>query len=116
MAESIKKDLVIIGGGPAGLSAAIYAQRALLDNVVLEQEAVGGQIILTSEVDNYPGVPHTDGFSLVDAMQNQVKDLGGDIRLESVNGISKRDDGFVVGNVREHVLGKDCHRVRRRDA
>ncbi len=106
MAESIKKDLVIIGGGPAGLSAAIYAQRALLDNVVLEQEAVGGQIILTSEVDNYPGVPHTDGFSLVDAMQNQVKDLGGDIRLESVNGISKRDDGFVVVTSENTYLAK----------
>ncbi len=58
MAESIKKDLVIIGGGPAGLSAAIYAQRALLDNVVLEQEAVGGQIILTSEVDNSRRASH----------------------------------------------------------
>ena len=60
MSESIK-DLVIIGGGPAGLSASIYAAQALLDSVTLEQEAVGGQVILTSEVDNYPGIPHTDG-------------------------------------------------------
>ena len=44
------RDLVIIGGGPAGLSAAIYAPRALLDTVTLEQEAVGGPVILTSEL------------------------------------------------------------------
>lgn len=74
-------DLVIIGGGPAGLSAAIYAQRAMLDSVLLEQEAVGGQVIITSDIDNYPGVPHTDGFSLIDAMQNQAVDLGAKIML-----------------------------------
>ncbi len=48
--ETVAKDLVIIGGGPAGLTAAIYAQRALLNSVLLEQEAVGGQVILTSEI------------------------------------------------------------------
>ena len=69
-------DLVIIGGGPAGLASAIYAQRAMLDTVVLEQEAVGGQVIITSDIDNYPGVPHTDGFSLVENMQRQAEDLG----------------------------------------
>lgn len=106
MADGIKKDLVIIGGGPAGLSAAIYAQRALLDNVVLEQEAVGGQVILTSEVDNYPGVPHTDGFSLVDAMQNQVKDLGGNISLESVRSLSRSDEGFTVETSENTYLSK----------
>ena len=93
--DQIKKDLVIIGGGPAGLSAAIYAQRALLDNVVLEQEAVGGQVILTSEVDNYPGVPHTDGYSLVDAMQSQVKDLGGTIQMEELTGITSEANRFL---------------------
>ena len=68
MAEEKTYDLIIIGGGPAGLSAAIYAQRAMLDNVLLEQEAVGGQVIITSDIDNYPGVPHTDGFTLIDQM------------------------------------------------
>lgn len=81
-------DLVIIGAGPAGLSAAIYAQRALLDTLVLEQESVGGQIILTSDVDNYPGVPHTDGFSLSDAMRLQAEDLGATIRLENVTSLT----------------------------
>ncbi len=77
------RDLVIIGGGPAGLSAAIYAQRAMLDNVLLEQEAVGGQVIITSDIDNYPGVPHTDGFTLIDAMQRQAEDLGATIVMEN---------------------------------
>ena len=90
MSESIK-DLVIIGGGPAGLSASIYAARALLDSVTLEQEAVGGQVILTSEVDNYPGIPHTDGFSLTDAMKKQAQDLGATIVMDNVRGISHDD-------------------------
>lgn len=85
-------DLVIIGGGPAGLSAAIYAQRAMLDTVTLEQEAIGGQVILTSEVDNYPGVPHTDGFTLTDAMQKQAVDLGANIVMENVEAIERDEE------------------------
>ena len=56
-------DLVIIGSGPAGLSAAVYAKRACLDVVVLEKEPMGGgQMIYTQEVDNYLGLPETNGF------------------------------------------------------
>ena len=72
-------DLVIIGGGPAGLAASIYAQRAMLDSIVLEQEAVGGQVIITSDIDNYPGVANTDGFTLINNMQNQAEGLGAKI-------------------------------------
>lgn len=94
MAEDTKLDLVIVGAGPAGLSAAIYAQRAMLNTIVLEQEAVGGQVILTSEVDNYPGVPHTDGYSLVDAMKRQAEDLGATIAMENVERIERDDEGI----------------------
>ena len=58
-------DLVIIGSGPAGMSAAIYAQRAMLDFVVIEKEYMpGGQVVQTYEVDNYPGIPKTNGMDL----------------------------------------------------
>ena len=92
MSNTIHKDLVIIGGGPAGLSAAIYAQRALLDTVLVEQEAIGGQVLLTSEVDNYPGVPNTDGFSLVEAMRTQAVDLGAEIVMSDITSITRDDD------------------------
>lgn len=90
--SACSKDLVIVGGGPAGLSAAIYAQRALLNTITLEQEAIGGQVLLTSEVDNYPGVPRTDGFTLVEAMRSQAEDLGAQIVLGDVTSITKDDD------------------------
>lgn len=58
-------DLIIVGSGPAGLAAAIYAQRAKLDTVVIEKEYVsGGQVVNTYEVDNYPGLPGISGFEL----------------------------------------------------
>lgn len=80
--ETIKKDLVIVGAGPAGLTASIYATRALLDHVVLEQESVGGQVVLTNDIDNYPGLPHVSGFDLGDAMKSQAEDLGSQILSE----------------------------------
>ena len=91
MANVIRKDLVIVGGGPAGLSAGIYATRALLDTVILEKEAVGGQTILTTEIDNYPGMPHTDGFTIADTMQKQAEDLGAEVVMGNVVAL-KHDD------------------------
>ena len=70
MSDTVR-DLVIIGGGPAGLSAAIYASRSMLDVVTLEREASGGQMVLTGEIDNYPGLPGTDGYGLAEAMRAQ---------------------------------------------
>ena len=105
MSDSTVLDMVIIGGGPAGLSAAIYAKRALLDTVVLEQEALGGQVIITSEIDNYPGVPNTDGFTLTEAMRSQAADLGADIRMECVQSIERDDDELfhVTSDQQEYI-------------
>ena len=89
MADAITKDLVIVGGGPAGLSAAIYAKRALLDTVVLEKQAVGGQVITTTEVENYPGMPNTDGFTITDTLPKQATDLGAEIVMANVLSIVK---------------------------
>jgi thioredoxin reductase (NADPH) len=77
-------DLIIIGAGPAGLSAAIYASRAMLDYLVLERSFPGGQIINTYEVENYPGVKSTSGFELGSMMLEHAQSLGVTIQTETV--------------------------------
>ena len=70
-------DLVIIGGGPGGYTAALYAARAGLSTVVLEQLSAGGQMALTHQIDNYPGFPEgIDGFELAEKMQAQAERFG----------------------------------------
>jgi len=70
-------DMVIIGSGPAGLSAAIYAQRARLDTLVVEKDmASGGQVLTTYEVDNYPGLPGINGFDLGTKLREHAGRLG----------------------------------------
>lgn len=89
-------DVVIIGSGPAGLAAAIYAQRAELNNLIIEKNPMsGGQIINTYEVDNYPGFPGISGFELADKFRSHCDGLGaqfvtGDVtKFEIVDGIKK---------------------------
>lgn len=105
--EDLTYDLVIIGGGPAGLAAAIYASRSLLSYVLIEKEAPGGQVLLTSEVDNYPGVPHADGYSLVEAMRSQAVELGADIRIERADAVRRLTDGSF-----EVETTDTCYRAR----
>lgn len=70
-------ELIIIGSGPAGLSAAIYAQRARLDTLVIEKEMMsGGQVLTTYEVDNYPGLPGISGFDLGMKLREHAEKLG----------------------------------------
>ena len=96
MSNNTTKDLVIIGGGPAGLAASIYAACALLDSVTLEQQAYGGQVLLTSEIDNYPGVPNADGYSLIESMRQQATDLGARLATTEVVSITKDQDEFEL--------------------
>ena len=78
-------DLIIIGSGPAGLSAAIYARRAELDAIIIEKSAMsGGQILDTYEVDNYPGLPGTSGFDLAEAMRAHADKLGAVFQEDTV--------------------------------
>ena len=90
-------DTVIIGSGPAGLTAAIYASRASLDYVVLEKAGYsGGQIVTTNELDNYPGMPSIDGASFAMALQEHAEKLGANIKEAEVTSIEKNADNFYT--------------------
>lgn len=81
-------DLIIIGSGPAGLSAAIYAQRARLDTLVIEKEMVsGGQVLTTYEVDNYPGLPGIGGFDLGMKFRQHAEQLEASFQEDEVQRI-----------------------------
>ncbi len=77
-------DMIIVGAGPAGLTAAIYARRASKKVLVLEAKAYGGQIINTPDIENYPVVAHISGFDFATNLYNQAKDLGAEIVMEKV--------------------------------
>jgi len=84
-------DLVIIGGGPGGLTAGIYAQRARLKTLLVEREFVGGQIAVSDVIENYPGFPSISGAGLMEKFEEHAKGLGLEIRLTEVEGVD--DDG-----------------------
>lgn len=81
-------DIIIIGGGPAGLTSAIYTARALQKTLIIEERAIGGQMVLTTEIENYPGFPDgIMGMELADLMQRQAKKFGAEIRYGSIKQI-----------------------------
>ena len=89
-------DLVIIGAGPAGMAAAIYAMRAKLDAVVIEKEGCGGQMAQTYEVDNYPGLPGLSGMELGEKMKEHAAKLGTNIVYDEVKSINSQDERFIL--------------------
>ncbi|MBQ4382583.1 MAG: FAD-dependent oxidoreductase, partial [Oscillospiraceae bacterium] len=89
-------DIIIVGGGPAGLTAAIYGRRAGLSVCIFEAMSCGGQIINSQEVDNYPARPHVSGFELMADWQKQAQDFGAEIRYGAVTGAEERDGVKVV--------------------
>jgi thioredoxin reductase (NADPH) len=89
-------DLVIIGGGPAGLSAGLYAARAKLNTVLLEKTLAGGQIMSTGFVENYPGVKKVSGMELAQTMEEQAKSFGLHIELCEVRDIIKEENYFHI--------------------
>ena len=96
MSENIK-DMVIIGGGPAGLTAGIYASRARLDVVLLEKGTYGGQVLLTSHIENFPGFPDgIGGFEFADLLNRQAQNFGLKIEYRAVDSITPGDNLLTI--------------------
>lgn len=103
----IKKlyDAVVIGGGPAGLTAALYLARARYRVLVIEKEQFGGQITITSEVVNYPGVKKVSGKELTETMRRQAQSFGAEFMLAEVSALEPYDDIKTVHTSRGDVYG-----------
>lgn len=100
-------DMVIIGGGPGGYTAALYAARAGLDTIVLEKMSAGGQMALTHQIDNYPGFENgIDGFSLAEQMKRQAERFGGKSKYAEVTHVDLQADPKVIETGEETFYGK----------
>lgn len=100
-------DIIIIGSGPAGLSAAIYAQRACLDTLVIEKNGIsGGQVLNTWEVDNYPGFPGVTGFELSRQFREHANKLGARVVQDEVVQVE------LSGNVKKVVCEEETYEAR----
>jgi len=86
-------DIAIIGAGPAGLAAALYAARARRSTLLFERKVTGGQIALTADVENYPGFDSINGFELADRMRAQAEKYGAETAYVDVTAIDEGEDG-----------------------
>jgi thioredoxin reductase (NADPH) len=89
-------DIVIIGAGPAGLAAGLYAARARRSTLLIERNVTGGQIALTSIIENYPGIEEVDGFELGQTMQRQAQKYGMEVAYANVTSLERREGVHVV--------------------
>ena len=95
-------DAIVIGAGPAGLTAAIYLTRANKNVLVLEKNTYGGQIINTNKIENYPACPNISGFDFATNLYNQAKELGAVIKFEEVIEIKNNKVKKVITNKNEY--------------
>lgn len=99
-------DIIIIGAGPAGMTAAIYARRAAKTVLVLEALSYGGQIINTPDIENYPAAAHVSGFDFATGVYNQAKELGAEFKFEKALGIVDRGEDKLVSTKKNEYTAK----------
>ena len=101
-------DVIVVGAGPAGMSAAGYAARAGDDVLLLDAAAPGGQLMFIDQIENYPGFESISGFALAEKMESQASAFGVEIEYGEVTSLRKSDDGFTVstsdGDVRARAV------------
>lgn len=88
-------DTIIIGAGPAGMTAAIYAARREMKTLIISKD-VGGQVALAFDIENYPGFTSINSADLIQKMQDHVKAIGVEIKLDEIKTIEKQDDRFIL--------------------
>ena len=111
-------DLAIIGGGVAGMTAAIYASRSGLSTIIIEKAGFGGQAALTAKIENYPSFKEIEGFELAAKMKEQVDALGVESLSADVESLSKDGDVFTVVTNADTIEAKTviiANGVRRRE-
>ena len=89
-------DIIVVGGGPAGMTAALYALRNGKSALVIEKEGFGGQVLLSPKIENYPGMAQVSGMQLADHMMEQIIAQGADIEIEAVCGVEQQGARKVV--------------------
>ena len=99
-------DLAIVGGGAAGMTAAVYAARAGLKTIIIEKGGFGGQAALTAAIENFPSVREIEGFELAANMKSQIDSLGVDSLSADVTGVEKEDDIFSVATTGGPIASK----------
>lgn len=104
--KPVEKDLIIVGAGPAGMTAAIYAERAGLKTVIIERENIGGQVAITPVVENYPGFTRIAGKALVDMMAQQASQYSEIHVSEEIREIRRVDTGFEIKTHRATYITK----------
>lgn len=101
-----ERELVIIGSGPAGMTAAVYGRRAGLDTLVLEKGQPGGQILITSEIENWPGTQETSGSALAKTFADHAASLNAETRKVLVKGITPGEKRHVIHTASGDIQAK----------
>ncbi|MEO7041025.1 MAG: thioredoxin-disulfide reductase [Gemmatimonadaceae bacterium] len=93
MGQTFDYDVIIVGAGPAGMTAGMYAGRSMLKTVVLERGAAGGELLNTETIEDYPGFEHIEGWDLAQRFENHAKKFGAEFRQTTVTTLKKLPDG-----------------------